>query len=204
MEMNLWSRSAAATERRICAYLHCIDSATVRICTLTHNNTVVPMQLLLIVQFLCLLALANGMPVIAKKLMGIRLARPLDGGATSPDGRPWFGSSKTIRGIVLSVLATALAAVPVGFGWRVGVLVAIGAMAGDLFSSFLKRRMNLAPSSQAIGLDQIPESLFPAVACQWVLGLTTLDVVAIVILFFFGELALSRLLFNLHVRDRPY
>ena len=36
----------------------------------------------LIVQLLILLALANGTPVIAKKLLGNRLARPLDGGGS--------------------------------------------------------------------------------------------------------------------------
>ena len=49
----------------------------------------------------------------------------------------------------------------IGLDWRIGALVAAMAMLGDLFSSFLKRRMGLAPSRQAIGLDQIPESCFP-------------------------------------------
>jgi CDP-2,3-bis-(O-geranylgeranyl)-sn-glycerol synthase len=162
------------------------------------------MQLLLILQFLLLLTLANGTPVIAKKLLGKRLDRPLDGGAAFPDGRPWLGPSKTIRGIVLSVLTTALGAALIGLGWRVGALVALAAMTGDLLSSFLKRRMSLAPSSQAIGLDQIPESLLPALACRSMLGLSSLDIAATVVLFFFGEMALSRLLFNLRIRDRPY
>ncbi len=162
------------------------------------------MQFLLILDFLSLLMLANGTPVVAKKLMGTRFGCPLDGGATFPDGRFWFGPSKTVRGIVLSALVTTLGAALIGFGWRVGAFVALGAMAGDLFSSFLKRRMNMAPSSQAIGLDQIPESLFPALACQSMLGLNALDIAAIIVLFFFGEIALSHLLFNLHVRDRPY
>jgi CDP-2,3-bis-(O-geranylgeranyl)-sn-glycerol synthase len=162
------------------------------------------MQFLPILEFLSLLMLANGTPVIAKKLMGMRFDWPLDGAATFPDGRPWFGASKTVRGIVLSVLTTTLGAALIGFGWRVGAFVALGAMSGDLFSSFLKRRMKMAPSSQAIGLDQIPESLLPALACQSMLGLNTLDIAAIVVVFFFGEIALSRLLFNLHVRDRPY
>ena len=77
-------------------------------------------------------------------------------------------------------------------------------MAGDLCSSFLKRRMNMAPHSMALGLDQIPESLFPLLACQSLLGLTVLDIAAGVASFLVGELLLSRLLFRLHVRDRPY
>jgi len=72
-------------------------------------------------------------------------------------------------------------------------MVALMAMLGDLFSSFLKRRMGLAPSCQAIGLDQIPESLLPMLACWFFLPLTIVDATAI---FFVGELSLSRVLFK--------
>jgi CDP-2,3-bis-(O-geranylgeranyl)-sn-glycerol synthase len=82
--------------------------------------------------------------------------------------------------------------------------VAGTAMAGDLFSSFVKRRLNLPPSSQALGLDQIPESLLPMLACRDALSLTAADIVVGVAIFFVGELVLSRLLFNAHLRDEPY
>jgi hypothetical protein len=75
---------------------------------------------------------------------------------------------------------------------------------GDLLSSFLKRRLALAPSSQAIGLDQIPESLFPLLACRQELGLTAADIIMGVAIFFAGELSLSRVLCRLRFRDRPY
>ena len=45
----------------------------------------------------------------------------------------------------------------IGLDWTIGLLVSVTTMIGDLFSSFAKRRMNLAPSSMALGLDQIPE-----------------------------------------------
>ncbi len=61
-----------------------------------------------------------------------------------------------------------------------------------------------APSSMAIGLDQIPESLFPLLACRLALPLTMLDIGVATIVFFVGELVLSRILFRLHLRDRPY
>jgi hypothetical protein len=162
------------------------------------------MQSALIFQLLVLLSVANGTPVAAKLLMRDRLARPLDGGALFADGRPLFGSSKTIRGIVISVLATTGAAALIGLGWQVGALVGTVGMAGDLGSSFAKRRMGLAPSSMAIGLDQIPESLFPLLACRLLLPLTMLDIGVAAALFFVGELVLSRILFRLHLRDRPY
>ena len=46
-------------------------------------------------------------------------ARPLDGGALFVDGQPIFGPSKTIRGIVVSVLATSICAALMGLGWEV-------------------------------------------------------------------------------------
>jgi CDP-diglyceride synthetase len=159
---------------------------------------------LLIAQLLVLLALANGAPVIAKKILGAVLAHPLDGGITLADGQPIFGHSKTIRGVALSIVATTLGAPLIGMGWTIGLLVAATAMLGDLFSSFTKRRMKLAPGSMALGLDQIPESLLPAIAYRWVLPITVVDIVLMSALFFVGELGVSRVLYTFKIRDRPY
>ncbi len=157
-----------------------------------------------IVEILILLALANGAPVIAKKLLGNRFAWPVDGDLRLFDGRPLFGPSKTIRGLILALSATAIGAALLGLGWRIGVLVAALAMAGDLISSFIKRRLGRAPSSRAIGLDQIPESLLPLLACKTLLLLSWTDMLAGVVLFLIGEPLLSRLLYKAHIRDQPY
>jgi CDP-2,3-bis-(O-geranylgeranyl)-sn-glycerol synthase len=162
------------------------------------------MQPILICKLVILLAVANGAPVFAKKLLGHALSAPLDGGMVFVDGRPLFGTSKTIRGVVMSVLMTPVGALLIGFDWKVGAVIAIGAMTGDLFSSFLKRRFGLPPSSMAIGLDQIPESILPMLACRLLLPVTALDIAVAVAAFFVGELILSRLLFMLHIRDKPY
>jgi CDP-2,3-bis-(O-geranylgeranyl)-sn-glycerol synthase len=162
------------------------------------------MQVFLLLQLLILLLVANGAAVAAKKLLGETLARPLDGGALLVDGRPVFGPTKTIRGVVVSVLATVICAALMGLGWRVGVLIAIFAMAGDLFSSFVKRRLNLASSSMAIGLDHIPESLFPLLVSRALLPISILDVVAGTTIFVVGALILSPLLFKFNLRDEPH
>ena len=141
---------------------------------------------------------------MSKDFWGKFLAFPIDGGATLADGKPLFGSSKTLRGLALSIVATTAVAPLIGLSWKVGALVALVAMLGDLFSSFLKRRMGLAPSCQAIGLDQIPESLLPLLACWFFLPLTIVDVVVATMIFFVGELLLSRVLFKLGIRNRPY
>lgn len=155
-------------------------------------------------QLLILLAVANGSPVIAKRVLGGRYARPIDGNLLFFDGRPLLGPSKTIRGIAASLLVTTLAAPLVRLDFTIGLLVATAAMAGDLLSSFVKRRLGFASSSRATGLDQIPEALFPLLACRSALSLTALDIAVGCATFFVGEVLLSRLLFRLRVRDRPY
>jgi CDP-diglyceride synthetase len=157
-----------------------------------------------ILQLLVLLTLANGTPVMARNIFGDRFSYPLDGNVRFVDGRPLFGRSKTIRGVVLAVLTTAGGAPLVGLEWTTGVLVGGLAMVGDLVSSFFKRRMGLPPSSRATGLDQLPESLFPLLACRNLLSLTIVDIGACLVLFFIGEVLLSRVLYALHLRDRPY
>ena len=162
------------------------------------------MQLLHILQILVLLTFANGTPIVAKKIFGSRFALPLDAGIIFFDGRPVFGTSKTMRGIVVSILITSAIAPFIGLDLTIGAIVASSAMAGDLFSSFVKRRLNFPPSSQALGLDQVPESLFPMLACRDALSLTIADIPLGVGIFFIGELILSRLLFRAHLRDEPY
>jgi len=153
---------------------------------------------------MALLLLANGAPVLAKKLCRRRFAHPLDSGLMFRDGQPVLGPSKTFRGVAAAVLATAAASPVFGVNPAVGAQVASAAMTGDLVSSFLKRRLNLPPSGQALGLDQIPESLFPMLACRRALSLSAADVALGVAIFFGGELVLSRLLFRVHLRDVPY
>ena len=159
---------------------------------------------MLIVEILFLLLLANGTPVIAKRLFGSRLAWPIDGGRCFIDGRAWFGKSKTIRGIVSSLLVTSLGAVLIGYSLRTGLLFASASLSGDLVSSFIKRRLNLPPSSRALALDQLPESILPLLVCWQTLGLDIQTAVAVVFFFFCGELLLSRVLYKLHIRDHPY
>jgi CDP-2,3-bis-(O-geranylgeranyl)-sn-glycerol synthase len=149
------------------------------------------MDIIEIVQVLVLLAFANMTPVAAKKIFRNVGAFPLDGGLTLGDGRRLFGPSKTLRGVAASLLASSVGAPLVGLPWRVGSLVAVFAVVGDLMTSFCKRRMGLAPSHRAVGLDQVPESLIPALACTFVLPLTLVDVAAITIVFSAAALALQ-------------
>ncbi len=162
------------------------------------------MHPLLLARLLILLTVANGAPVVAKKVLDRRFDWPVDGGAHFFDGHRIFGVSKTWRGILLAVAAAALAAPVIEIPWKVGALIGALAMLGDLLSSFTKRRLNRPPHSRALGLDQIPESLIPLLAAASALSLSATDIIAGTALFFAGEILLSRLLYKVHLRDRPY
>jgi len=147
---------------------------------------------------------ANGAPIVAKRALRRRLARPLDNGTRFIDGRPLFGRSKTLRGLLSALALTTACAPLLGFPWQVGALVAAAAMAGDLLSSFVKRRLGLPESSRAPGLDQIPESLFPLLASRRLLDLSAIDILLGVAIFFVGEVFLSKVFYRLGLRERPY
>jgi len=155
-------------------------------------------------KLLVLLTLANGTPVIVRNIFGDRFTWPLDGGIELFDGQPLFGSSKTVRGVVLSVLVTGASGALMGLDWKVGVVIGTLSMAGDLFSSFLKRRMKLPPSSRALGLDQVPESLFPLLGCQGMLELGVTEIVTVVTIFFAGDVVFSPLFYKWKIRKHPY
>lgn len=156
-------------------------------------------------QCLFLILVANGAPVLVQYLLGDRLFNcPVDAGAKFLDGRPLLGPSKTARGVLASVFLAALAAPFVGVSLGTGAVIGLFAMLGDLLSSFIKRRLGIPPSDMALGLDQIPESLLPSLAVRSEFGLRTPEILGIVAGFVLVELLLSRVLYRLQIRRRPY
>jgi len=156
------------------------------------------------IYLLLLLFVANGSPILARLLLGKRFQRALDGGLLLSDGSPLLGGAKTVRGVISAVLATTLVAPILGFSWIIGMLIGGCAMLGDVMSSFIKRRMGLAPSSMALGLDQIPESALPLLVCKPLLDISWFQVVYLTLIFIVLELLLSRLLYMMGIRKHPY
>ena len=142
-----------------------------------------------------LVAVANTAPL---------LAAPIDGGTVFLDKRPLFGQSKTLRGVIASVLLTIACGAFFGIDPGVAALVAVAAMAGDLLSSFVKRRLDMPPSSRATGWDQLPECLLPLLLERDALSLSFVDIAIACSLFFIGEIFLARMFFKLRLRDKPY
>lgn len=149
------------------------------------------MDLVSIAQCLTLIITANIVPPAASIAFGKRCNWPVDGGLDWLDGRPLVGRSKTFRGLLLAVAAAALVGHLIGLTWTLGAFTALSAMAGDLLSSFCKRRLGLRSSAPAPVLDQIPESLLPAIACAGPLSLSWHDIALVVILFTIGDAIMS-------------
>jgi CDP-2,3-bis-(O-geranylgeranyl)-sn-glycerol synthase len=153
---------------------------------------------------LLLLGIANGMPVLARKMCKDRLATPVDGGIAFVDGRPLFGRSKTIRGVVVSIAFTSVIGLLLGFDLSIGAALASLSMLGDLASSFVKRRLGFDSHAQAFGLDQIPEALLPLLVLQKPLGLTWIDILLVVLAFVLLGVLLSRMLYKIGIREQPH
>jgi hypothetical protein len=151
-----------------------------------------------------LLVVANGAPIVARKLLGNIYGCPLDGGWRLPDGQSLFGDSKTGRGIVAALFACVAVALMLGLTAHIGLTIAAFAMLGDLLSSFIKRRLRKPPGTRFIGLDQVPESLLPLLMLQSQLNLNVLTISILVVAFVVFDLALSRILYYMHIRKNPH
>jgi len=152
------------------------------------------MRIWLISHLLFLLVIANGTPVLIGLVLGPRWNWPLDNHLLLTDKRPLLGPSKTLRGLMGALLATALLAPLVNLSLLEGVSFALLAMLGDLCSSFTKRRLGIASSRSVPLLDQLPESILPLWGMQTVLGSSWHEMTLAVIIFAAIDLLLSSLL----------
>ena len=96
------------------------------------------------------------------------------------DGRPLFGWSKSIRGLLVSVVATSVCARRIGLGATIGFVVAVTAIAGDLLSSFIKQ-----PGDRPRSVSGIAAS---AARRRQVLELTAADIIIGVAIFLSAKL----------------
>lgn len=111
-----------------------------------------------------------------------------------------LGAAKTYRGVAAALLLTAPAAEMLGLGWRLGLIIALAAMAGDLLSSFVKRRLGKRVHARSAWLDGTPEVLLPVVAVAAPLALSWLEGLVVVL----GFVTLHALLARLAVRFRQH
>ena len=156
------------------------------------------------IKLLVMLLATNGAPILMARIFQSRGAQPLDLGRQLLDGRPVFGSSKTWRGLAAALITSCILSMIFGYGIWFGLVFGILVIVGDLTSSFIKRRTGLKPSDQCTGLDQLPESFIPSVYAVWHLGAGWWWAVLLSLAFMLLEILISKPLFWLNIRKRPY
>ncbi len=157
-----------------------------------------------LLQLLLLIIIANGAPILIRLLLNDDFNLAVDFGKKLPDNKSILGPSKTWRGIFAAFVATSAAAWLLGYSPQIGFLVALYAVLGDLLSSFIKRRLMVAPSGMAPLLDQVPESFLPAFMMMHTFNLEISSVILLVLIFIIVELTISQVLYRWGMRKRPY
>ena len=137
-------------------------------------------------------------------------------GWNRPVSERWLGSHKTVVGAVAGVIVAVMTAwLQASLGWRggivdygrwplVGLLLGVGAMAGDVAKSYFKRRLRIAPGARWIPADQLDFVIGALVLIAPLARLAWLDVAAIVAISFLGDVAVNHVAFWLGVRDTKW
>jgi CDP-2,3-bis-(O-geranylgeranyl)-sn-glycerol synthase len=105
---------------------------------------------------------------------------PLDGGVNWLDGKPFLGGHKTTKGTIFGIAIGTMVGVAQG-NLIGGVLQSVGAMLGDIFTSFLKRRINIEPGESFPVADQLDFILF-AVILSYPIQLPSWEITIVIII----------------------
>ncbi|MBS3815025.1 MAG: CDP-2,3-bis-(O-geranylgeranyl)-sn-glycerol synthase [Hadesarchaea archaeon] len=140
---------------------------------------------------------ANSVPILAKG------STPLDMKRKLSDGERIFGSGKTFRGFILGLLAG------LGIGvlqnrLMIGLLLALGALLGDLTGSFVKRRIGLTQGEFAPFLDQLDFVVGGILIVSLINPLTWRTILVILIITIPIHLLTNFLGYKLGLKSRPY
>ncbi len=158
-------------------------------------------------KILFLLWLINFAPVFLAHLLGPRWNAPIDGRRTHRDGRPLLGPHKTIRGFLAALLMGTIAGIAMDFSWWTGFVCALLSMAGDLTSSYIKRRRDLPSGSLVPGLDQFFEGAFPLIFLAFFHDFGLGALVALTLVFmagaYWGSWFLKEVLLSKPYKDYP-
>lgn len=125
--------------------------------------------------------MANSTPVV---LGG---GTPIDRGRRFIDGRRILGTNKTIKGFAYGLLLGCIAGLAEAVLFAnyalisVGVVASLGALLGDLFGAFLKRRLDIAPGNPLPVVDQL-DFILGAILFTYLLLNVTVGAVLILVI----------------------
>ena len=138
---------------------------------------------MLVAELVLFLVWVNFLPFVAHLILDGRYDKPVDGGRTWRDGRRLLGSHKTWRGLGASLLGGTAVAPLLGLSWGHAAAATGLAMAGDLMTSFVKRRLSRPSGEPVPGLDQLLEGGLPLLLLVPLLGLSAWQALAVLALF---------------------
>jgi len=118
------------------------------------------------------LLITNFLPPLASLVLSDRYKRPVDNGIAWIDQRPLLGPHKTWRGVLATLLVGPFFFPMLSVSWPVAFIGSLLVVLGDLLSSFIKRRFQIASGSPIFLLDQIFEGLFPLLFLGKMLGIS--------------------------------
>lgn len=136
---------------------------------------------------------------------------PVDMGKKFLDGRRILGRGKTIRGLACGLvvgtivgLLQGIARPPLREYLLLGFLLALGALLGDLASSFIKRRLGIKRGGAAPGLDQLSFVVVALILASPVKVPPWQVIAAILVITPPIHLATNFIGYKLGLKDRPY
>jgi len=144
-------------------------------------DTIITFNDLIIAVYLMIPAyIANSIPTVFGG------GKPIDFGRVFIDGERIFGTNKTVRGFLSGLVCGSLAAIVedlilIKEFAVIGILVSLGALSGDLFGAFVKRRLKLPPGFPLPLMDQL-DFIFGAMLFAYPFYNLTLGAVFLLIL----------------------
>jgi len=151
---------------------------------------------------------ANAIPVIAGG------GQRIDRGRKFSDGKPIFGSNKTIRGFFSGlIVGTAVGLAEGAFfpeyrtqALSFGFLLSLGALLGDLTGAFIKRRLGIAPGGLLPVVDQV-DFIIGAILFSLLLSLPFMSpelIITVLAITIPIHVLTNFVAYKLKLKDRPW
>ena len=158
--------------------------------------------------------IANAVPVLVKKVPGLKkLNAPLDGGL-SFRGKRLLGANKTWRGLISGTLVAGIVAwllyphisIDTGStlnGIVLGCAIGFGALLGDAVESFFKRQKEIPSGSSWLLFDQLDYVMGALLFSVPFVRLAGIDYVLVILTYFGLHFIVSYIGFLLGLKDKP-
>jgi CDP-2,3-bis-(O-geranylgeranyl)-sn-glycerol synthase len=138
-------------------------------------------------------------------------------GWNRPIHHAWLGDHKTVMGFVFGVLSGVLTAYtqarvdagvarlwPPSMWLAIGLAQGVGAMAGDMVKSFVKRRIGIAPGKPWVPADQLDFAVGALIPIAFLVPLSAADVLWILAITFVADIAVNHVSFYAGIRSTKW